>query len=117
MAETVLASLEQLQKIAAKNKEISDNLTGRLETIEKVGPQANVLEGVKVNGKALAIVQKMVDILVTTGAADGTITPYTPLHALDAIMIKLIFINLHFCLLMLHVLSLLRQVHRQQQCS
>ena len=44
MAETVLASLEQLQKIAAKNKEISDNLTGRLETIEKVGPQANVLE-------------------------------------------------------------------------
>lgn len=73
MAETVLASLEQLQKIAAKNKEISDNLTGRLETIEKVGPQANVLEGVKVNGKALAIVQKMVDILVTTGAADGTI--------------------------------------------
>lgn len=73
MAETVLASLEQLQKIAAKNKEISDNLTGRLETIEKVGPQANVLEGVKVNGKALAIVQKMVDILVTTGTADGTI--------------------------------------------
>ena len=73
MAETVLASLKQLQEIAAKNKEISDNLTGRLETIEKVGPQANVLEGVKVNGKALAIVQKMVDILVTTGAADGTI--------------------------------------------
>lgn len=37
------------------------------------GAQANVLEGVKVNGQALAIAQKMVDLLFATGATNGTL--------------------------------------------
>lgn len=37
------------------------------------GAQVNVLEGVKVNGVALSIASKIVDILIATGAANGTI--------------------------------------------
>ena len=37
------------------------------------GGEPNVLEGVKVNGTALAIADKMVDILVATGTANGSI--------------------------------------------
>ena len=37
------------------------------------GGEPNKLEGVKVNGAALSIVEKMVDILIATGTADGTI--------------------------------------------
>ena len=36
--------------------------------------EANVLEGVKVNGTALAIAGKMVDILIATGSTNGTIS-------------------------------------------
>ena len=38
------------------------------------GAQANVLEGVKVNGVALSIAAKIVDILIATGSTDGTIS-------------------------------------------
>lgn len=38
------------------------------------GAQVNVLEGVKVNGVALSIVSKMVDILIKTGSANGNIS-------------------------------------------
>lgn len=38
------------------------------------GAQANVLEGVKVNGVALSIVSKIVDILIATGSTNGTIS-------------------------------------------
>lgn len=37
------------------------------------GAQVNVLEGVKVNGVALSIASKIVDILIATGATNGTI--------------------------------------------
>lgn len=37
------------------------------------GAQVNVLEGVKVNGTALAIANKIVDILIATGSANGNI--------------------------------------------
>lgn len=47
--------------------------TDRIDTLEAVGAQANVLEGVKVNGTALAIANKMVDILIATGNANGSI--------------------------------------------
>lgn len=35
--------------------------------------QANVIEGVKINGTALAIASKIVDILIASGTANGTI--------------------------------------------
>ena len=42
------------------------------ELIEKNG-ETNVLEGVKVNGQALAITDKMVDIIIESGKENGTI--------------------------------------------
>lgn len=38
------------------------------------GAEANVLEGVKVNGVALSITSKIVDILIATGSTNGTIS-------------------------------------------
>ena len=38
------------------------------------GAEANVLEGVKVNGVALSIAAKIVDILIATGSTNGTIS-------------------------------------------
>ncbi len=38
------------------------------------GAQVNVLEGVKVNGVALAIANKMIDILIASGSANGAIS-------------------------------------------
>ena len=49
-------------------------LQNKVNALEVVGGQANVLEGVKVNGTALQIAEKMVDILVATGSANGTIS-------------------------------------------
>lgn len=46
------------------------------ETVDGIistGGEANVLEGVKVNGTALTITDKMVDVLIASGATDGTI--------------------------------------------
>ena len=48
-------------------------LDERVETLEGVGAEANVLEGVKVNGTALAIANKMVDVLIATGDTNGSI--------------------------------------------
>lgn len=49
-------------------------LQQKVDALEVVGGQPNVLEGVKVNGTALAIAEKMVDILVATGSTNGTIS-------------------------------------------
>ena len=38
------------------------------------GAQVNVIEGVKVNGVALGIAEKIVDILIATGATNGTLS-------------------------------------------
>lgn len=71
-----LAALEALaQKVKsdyAPKKEV-DALSEKVTGLENAGGQVNVLEGVKVNGVALAIAEKMVDILVATGTANGTI--------------------------------------------
>ena len=45
----------------------------RIKALEDVGAEANVLEGVKVNGTALAIANKMVDVLIATGDTNGSI--------------------------------------------
>ena len=49
-------------------------LQGKVSALEVAGGQPNVLEGVKVNGTALTIAQKMVDILIATGSANGSIS-------------------------------------------
>ena len=54
-------------------KKLGTNVATRLSALEAVGAQANVLEGVKVNGAALAIAEKMVNIMIQTGTANGSI--------------------------------------------
>lgn len=73
-------TLDQLKMLAQRTKGEIDKvdskvatLSGRVDTLEGAGGQANVLEGVKVNGAALKIVDKIVDILIATGTANGTL--------------------------------------------
>ena len=68
-----LTKLGHLKSLAQKIKTDSDALASRVTALEGVGAQANVLEGVKVNGVALSIAEKMVDILIATGATNGTV--------------------------------------------
>lgn len=55
-----IASLEALQT--------------KVNELVTAGGEPNKLEGVKVNGTALAIAEKMVDILIATGTANGSIS-------------------------------------------
>lgn len=48
-------------------------LQNKVSSLEKAGGEPNVLEGVKVNGTALTIAEKMVDILIATGTTNGTV--------------------------------------------
>lgn len=61
-----LTKLNHLKLLAQKTKQ-------EIEAILEVGGEPNVLEGVKVNGTALSIAEKMVDILIATGATNGTL--------------------------------------------
>ena len=69
-----LAKLADLKALGTKQKEVADALAARVDTLENVGSQANVLDGVKVNGTALSIANKMVDILIATGSKNGSIS-------------------------------------------
>lgn len=73
---TKLAHLKSLaQKVAnecATKTELSA-LSTKVDNLEKAGGEPNVLEGVKVNGTALAIADKMVDLLIATGSTNGTL--------------------------------------------
>ena len=51
-----------------------DEVVADIEGIVATGGEANILEGVKVNGQALAITDKMVDILIAAGDENGTIS-------------------------------------------
>lgn len=66
-------TLEQLRLAQLRAKAAVDGLDTRVGALEAVGAQANVLEGINVNGTALAIANKIVDILITTGTANGSI--------------------------------------------
>lgn len=44
-----LVKLADLKALGTKQKEVADALAARVDTLENVGSQANVLEGVKVN--------------------------------------------------------------------
>ena len=61
-----LTKLSQLKLLAQKTKQ-------EIDAIVAAGGEPNVLEGVKVNGTALSIAEKMVDILIATGATNGTL--------------------------------------------
>lgn len=55
------------------------------------GAEVNVLEGVKVNGVALSIASKIVDILIATGSTNGTISVQgtdVPIRGLAALAYK-----------------------------
>lgn len=74
-------NLNQLKELAAKVKtedealgtKISD-VAARVEGLVATGGEANILNGVKVNGTALTITDKMVDILIASGEENGTIS-------------------------------------------
>lgn len=51
-----------------------DEVVQTIDGIVSVGGEANVLNGVKVNGTALPIANKMVDILIAAGSENGTIS-------------------------------------------
>lgn len=74
---TRLAHLKSLaQKVAnecATKTELA-SVNSRIDDIISTGGEPNVLTGVKVNGKALAIAEKMVDILIAAGTANGTLS-------------------------------------------
>ena len=53
--------------------DFTDTLKNKLDGVE-TGAQANILESVKVNGTALSIAAKAVDILISVGASNGTIS-------------------------------------------
>ena len=72
--EEKLARLKHLKQLAQKAKAESDAVATRVKALENVGAQANKIESIKVNGTALAIANKMVDILIATGSKNGSIS-------------------------------------------
>lgn len=64
---------EEIKAKYAKQSAL-EALENRVDALVTAGGEPNVLEGVKVNGVALAIAEKMVDILVATGTDNGTIS-------------------------------------------
>lgn len=77
---THLVKLAALKALAEKVKsdyalktELSA-LSTKVDELVTAGGEPNKLEGVKVNGTALDIAEKMVDILIATGSANGTIS-------------------------------------------
>lgn len=74
---TKLGALKQLaMKVSADyaTRGEVEALERAMEGIVAEGGQANVLEGVKVNGTALTITNKLVNLLIKVGGTDGTIS-------------------------------------------
>lgn len=75
-----LVTLQNLSTFASEIKSKYATLTSlaalqaKVSSLEAAGGEPNVLTGVKVNGTALAIAEKMVDILIATGSANGTLS-------------------------------------------
>lgn len=76
-----LTTLEQLRLLATRVKSEDNALGARIdeiaadvEGIVATGGEANILESVSVNGQALAITDKMVEILIEAGEENGTIS-------------------------------------------
>ena len=74
---TQLAHLKSLaEKVAAEcaTKTELQALSSKIDGLVSAGGEANVLEGVKVNGTALSIAEKMVDLVIASGTTNGTIS-------------------------------------------
>lgn len=75
-----LVKLGQLKALAQEvnntfaTKESVTELSGRVDGLVTAGGEPNKLEGVMVNGAALMIAEKMVDILIASGTANGSIS-------------------------------------------
>lgn len=76
-----IITLNQLRMLAERVKSEDDDLAAQIQAIAddlngiiSTGGEANMLEGIKVNGQALAITDKMVDILIATGEENGTLS-------------------------------------------
>lgn len=85
MSETKLTTLAHLRAGLQQTKAYVDEkdlaLSGRIDAVVAdieglvaTGGEPNILEGVKVNGQALTITDKMVDILIAAGDENGTIS-------------------------------------------
>ena len=68
-----LVKLQGLKDLATQVKTELAALSTRIDDIVSTGGEPNVITSVKVNGTALAIAEKAVDILVATGTANGTL--------------------------------------------
>lgn len=68
-----LVKLQGLKDLATQVKSELAALSTRIDDIVSTGGEPNVITSVKVNGTALAIAEKAVDILIATGTANGTI--------------------------------------------
>lgn len=64
---------DELQKKYSKKADLTA-VSSRVSALEAVGAQANVLEGIKVNGTLLTLAEKVADLLVAEGTANGTIS-------------------------------------------
>lgn len=85
MSTTKLTTLAQLKTSLQSTKSYIDardevlsgqiaEIVADIEGIVATGGEANILEGVKVNGQAMTITDKMVDILIKAGSENGTIS-------------------------------------------
>jgi hypothetical protein len=68
-----LTSLAQLKLLALRTKMELDATNNRLEGIVSSGGEPNLINGIRVNGTAIAIANKIVDLLVASGTENGTI--------------------------------------------
>lgn len=73
MATKKPTTLEQLRLLAERTQAELAKRDSRIDEIVTAGGEPNVLIGVKVNNVALAIAEKMVNILIASGTANGTI--------------------------------------------
>lgn len=76
-----IINLDQFKVLATKVKTEDEALgaqisevASRVDGLVATGGEANILNGVKVNGTALTITDKMVDILIASGEENGTIS-------------------------------------------
>lgn len=64
--------LDKVLNVGWSENDFTNAYKQKLDLIE-AGGQVNIIEGVKVNGTALSIASKIVDILIATGTANGTL--------------------------------------------
>lgn len=69
-----LTKLQHLKDLAVQVKSELDTISDRIDDIVSTGGEPNVITSVKVNGTALAIAEKAVDILIATGATNGSLS-------------------------------------------